>query len=74
MHPLARLSRLLRLATGGARINAELKFLVVALTKCVFCLYASILLSSERRQFFFFFFALSVHFYLWDVSCVRVME
>lgn len=55
MHPLARLSRLLRLATGGARINAELKFLVVALTKCVFCLYASILLSSERRQFFFFF-------------------
>lgn len=72
MHSLAGLSRLLRLATGGARINAELKFLVVALTKCVFCLYASILLSSERRQFFIF--ALSVHFYLWDVSCVRVME
>lgn len=70
MHPLAGLSRLLRLATGGARINAELKILVVALTKCVFCLYASILLSSERRQFFFFFFLLCLYIFIYGMLVV----
>lgn len=70
MHPLAGLSRLLRLATGGARINAELKFLVVALTKCVFCLYASILLSSERRQFFIFFILLCLYIFIYGMLVV----
>lgn len=70
MHPLAGLSRLLRLATGGARINAELKFLIVALTKCVFCLYASILLSSERRQFFIFFFLLCLYIFIYGMLVV----
>lgn len=70
MHPLAGLSRLLRLATGGARINAELKILVVALTKCVFCLYASILLSSERRQFFIFFFLLCLYIFIYGMLVV----
>lgn len=70
MHPLAGLSRLLRLATGGARINAELKILVVALTKCVFCLYASILLSSERRQFFIFFILLCLYIFIYGMLVV----
>lgn len=70
MHSLVGLSRLLRLATGGARINAELKILVVALTKCVFCLYASILLSSERRQFFIFFILLCLYIFIYGMLVV----